>query len=101
MSVDPTGLPPASTRLPLAWLGNASCAMPVTSSGYATPVSTVSTTSMRSAGRKGVNMSFSLSGEVRGREQQVDRLDADEWQQHAAHAVDQHVPAQDRRSADR
>ncbi len=33
MSREPTALPSSTMRLPLAWCGNAACAMPVTSSG--------------------------------------------------------------------
>src|SRR5215831_17705787 len=44
---------------------------------------------------------FSMSGKMRGSKQHVDDLDADERQQNAADAIDEHVATQDRPGADR
>src|SRR5258705_6712533 len=100
ISSEPTVLPAAVLRLPLAARGNASWAMPVTRYGYTTPVSSDSITSIRRAGSIGANMIGLLeSGQGQRDQQHVDQLDADEWQRDTADAVDQHVPAQHRPGA--
>src|ERR1700750_337958 len=53
------------------------------------------------AGRTSCNIRLSCLGEVQGRDQKVDGLDADEWNKDAAKPVDQQVAAEQRAGADR
>src|SRR4029079_6593586 len=53
------------------------------------------------AGRTSCNMRLSCLGEVQGRDQEVDGLDADEWNEDAAKPVDQEIAAEQRAGADR
>src|SRR5580704_15150273 len=65
------------------------------------PVSAVMTTSIRSAGMSCANMVVLLgSDEVQRHQHHIDQLDADEREQYAAHAINQHVPPQHRTGAD-
>jgi hypothetical protein len=52
INAEPTVLPSRTMRLPLACAGNTDCATPVTTSGYARPVTRLSTTNSVSAGRQ-------------------------------------------------
>src|SRR5207244_12792061 len=52
ISDEPTTLPSFTMRLPFAWRGKTTFAMPVTTSGYTPPVMTVKAKSMTSAGRR-------------------------------------------------
>src|SRR5262245_13565034 len=51
ISAEPTTLPSLTIRLPLAWRGKITCAMPVTIAGYTSPITTENSTSMTIAGR--------------------------------------------------
>src|ERR1700738_2179196 len=65
----------------------------------------VSATMNTIAGRISRNMMFLLrpifSSQVQGVDHEVDRLDADEWNNDAANAVNQQIAAQQRARADR
>src|SRR5262245_63251155 len=84
------------TRLPAACSGKASRATIVTKPGYRIPVTTVSSPKTTSAGRSSRIMLLT-SGPSGRRQQNVDRLDADERHGDAAEAVDQEVAAQQHR----
>src|SRR5438445_9078305 len=58
ISSEPSGLSLGPIRLPLAACVNVSCATPVTTSGYTTPVITLNASSRPSAGRSRVLMAI-------------------------------------------
>src|SRR3982750_3018171 len=92
IKAEPTSLPSRSTRLPLAWVGNSTCAPSVTIPGYRKQHSTSNTDVMARQGRSWV---MTASGEIEHVDDEVDEFDGDERQQHAAAAVHQQVAAQD------
>src|SRR5882672_11344754 len=101
MSSEPTTCPVASvTRLPAARAGKIAWATPVTTSGYTSPVRTSVTTVMRSAMRIS-RIEPSFLGQTDEAEDHVDRLDADEGNDHATHAIDEERPAQEGGGAQR
>src|ERR1700722_6530541 len=74
--------------------------MPVTSKGYAIPVIAVNSANNTNKGRSSRFMATSLD-QPQCRERHVDRLDADERNDDASHAVDQQISAQERGGAER
>src|ERR1700677_1492765 len=61
----------------------------------------VSATRTTIAGRISRNIWVASSGEMQGRDHEVDGLDADKWNNHAAKAVDQKVAAEQPCGSDR
>src|SRR5207247_1788788 len=90
MSEEPTARPLEMTMEPFARDGNAARAMPVTTSGYRTPVTIVMTSSIRIA----AGSCRLISVHPQGRDREVHQLDPDERSDDPAHAVDQEVAAQ-------
>src|SRR5262249_55871140 len=100
MSVEPTTSSPRTTRLPLACRGNATCATTVTTSGYTTPVITVSSARRTMAGLSCEDIGNDLRSDEAARDQhEVDRLDAYERGDDAPETVDEQVVAQEHRGA--
>src|SRR5512132_3390763 len=94
-------LPSFSIRLPCAWYGKITPAIPVIASGYRSPVMIVSARRSTTAGRISFNMGSISSREMQRGDHKVDGFDPNEWDDHAAYAIDPKVAPQQRRSADR
>src|ERR1700694_996410 len=109
MSDEPTTLPLAVTRDPFARFDIVTCEMPVTTSGYTNPSSTVSTTVMSNPvtnWRRSITwlLRYAIPGSAasapsvhseRG-DDDVDELDSDERSDDAAQSVDEEIATEDR-----
>src|SRR5262249_28875446 len=97
-------LPSRTIRLPLACPGKMAWATPVTTTGYTTPVKTLSSTRTTIAGFSWSMCAAPLSRPSHPAERgqdHVDELDAEEGHEDSSHTVDQEERAQARRGAHR
>src|SRR5262245_21015181 len=99
MRVDPTTLPFALTRLPLACFGKTSWDTPVMIAGYTKPVNTVKTSVKRNPGPSSLIMCFS-SRQSKCDDDLVDDPNARERHDDSSQPVDEQIPAQHLSCAD-
>src|SRR5579863_5174357 len=95
MRREPTILPSLVMRLPAASFGKTSWAIPVTTSGYTTPVITVRIRNSTRAGRISERIWVTSSNQMRQHQTPVNELDSRERNENTSQAVDQQVTPQE------